>query len=184
MIPVFISRPNPFTDEQEYFLKKITEKFIVFKFSGVTLEAADYNIYDSLSCLDELIKRCYGIAVIAFGQSYIQNGTSKKGALDKTTFWESSEKSLDNSWITSPFCHIEGALGIHNRLPLLILEQDHVKIDGILKKGGHAISAPSFQLDSRSSIDDYFSDSAVSTALQTWSEEIYKKYSFINNRIV
>ena len=55
MIPVFISRPNPFTDEQEYFLKKITEKFIVFKFSGVTLEAADYNIYDSLSCLDELL---------------------------------------------------------------------------------------------------------------------------------
>ena len=79
MIPVFISRPNPFTDEQEYFLKKITEKVIVCKFSGVTLEAADFNIFDSLSCLDEALLRncCYRIRTELYSKRNLKERSSR-----------------------------------------------------------------------------------------------------------
>ena len=58
MIPIFLSRPNPYTNEQSYFLEQIIIILNEAGLQNITLEAADYNPYESLSCRNEMIKKC------------------------------------------------------------------------------------------------------------------------------
>ncbi len=184
MIPVFISRPNPYTHEQAYFLKKIIDVLNKESIENITLEAADYNPYESLSCMNEMIKRCYGMLIIAFGQYYISNGISKKGAVNNLSFFDSIESDLTNTWITSPFCHIEGALGFHYQIPILIIEQEHIKIEGMLKNGTHAIKGPQFSLKSNLVIDQYINSSSLAQVISLWLAKVREKYNFVCNKIV
>ena len=48
MIPIFLSRPNPYTNEQSYFLEQIIIILNEAGLQNITLEAADYNPYESL----------------------------------------------------------------------------------------------------------------------------------------
>lgn len=183
MIPIFISRPNPYTKEQAYFLKQIINVLNKADLHNITLEAADYNPYDSLSCMNEMIKRCYGMLIIAFGQYYINNGISKKGAIYDASFFDSRESDITNTWITSPFCHIEGALGFHHQIPILIIEQEHIKIEGILKNGSHAIKGPLFSLESNAVIKQYINSNSLNEAISLWLEKVREKYNFVHNKI-
>ena len=183
MIPIFLSRPNPYTNEQSYFLEQIIIILNEAGLQNITLEAADYNPYESLSCMNEMIKKCYGMLIIAFGQYYINSGISKKDAIQDVHFFDSIEKKLTNTWVTSPFCHIEGALGFHHKLPILIIEQEHIKIEGILKNGSHAIKGPQFSLKSNTVIKQYCNTYSLNEAVSLWLKEIKIRYNFIHNKI-
>lgn len=181
MIQIFLSRPNPFTNEQAYFLKLLEQNINKVKMTNITLEAKDYNPHESLTCLLEMIKRCYGMIIIAFGQYYIEIGTSKKGAITSRNFFESYENTLEQLWVTSPFCQIEGAIAFGNRLPILILEQYNVKAEGILKEGGHAIHAPKFSLENYTKIETYFKSLNFLHKFNEWARQVTTFYDFINN---
>lgn len=132
-IRVFLSRPNPFTKEQQYFIEKLKSTLDKYNIESITLQAKDYSPYESLTVLNEMIKRCYGMVILAFGHTYIQSGIFKKGAVKNKNFFEAEEQSLDGKWITSSFCQIEGAMAISNNIPILIIKQKNLRIDGILK---------------------------------------------------
>lgn len=183
MIQIFLSRPNPFTREQEYFLKLLEQNINRVKMKNITLEAKEYNPHESLTCLLEMIKRCYGMVIVAFGQYYIEIGTSKKGAIINQNFYESYENLLEQLWVTSPFCQIEGAIAFGNGLPILILEQYNVKIEGILKEGEHAIHAPKFSVDNYEKIEAYFKNINFLYKFDEWSKQVTTFYDFINNLI-
>lgn len=180
MIPIFLSRPNPFTYEQAVFLEFLVEKLNVAQMKNITLEAKDYNPHESLTCLSELIKRCYGMIIVAFGQYYIEKGTSKKGAVANPLFFDSCESSIDQLWATSPFCHIEGAIAFGNRLPILILQQQNIKTEGILKVGNHAIHGPTFSIETRKEIESYFQNPDLLFIFDEWSKQVVELYNFIN----
>ena len=133
--------------------------------------------------MNEMIKKCYGMLIIAFGQYYINSGISKKDAIQDVHFFDSIEKKLTNTWVTSPFCHIEGALGFHHKLPILIIEQEHIKIEGILKNGSHAIKGPQFSLKSNTVIKQYCNSYSLNEAVSLWLKEIKIRYNFIHNKI-
>lgn len=180
MIQIFLSRPNPFTCEQAYFLKLLEQQLNKVNMKNITLEAKDYNPHESLTCLLEMIKRCYGMIVVALGQYYIEIGTSKYGAINNKNFFESYENPLDQLWVTSPFCQIEGAIAFGNKLPILILEQYNVKIEGILKEGGHAIHAPKFSVENNTKIETYFKSFDFLHKFNEWAEQVTTFYDFIN----
>lgn len=181
MIQIFLSRPNPFTNEHAYFLKLLEQNINKVKMKSITLEAKDYNPHESLTCLLEMIKRCYGTIIVAFGQYYIEIGTSKKGAIVDQNFFESYEHSLDQLWVTSPFCQIEGTIAFGNRLPILILEQYNIKREGILKEGWHAIHAPKFSVENYSKIEKYFKSQNFLCKFDEWAKQVTTFYDFINN---
>lgn len=181
-VPIFISRPNPFTYEQKYFLEKLLSILEEKYFENITLQAKDYNPYESLNCLNELIKRCYGIIIVSYGQTFIEIGSYKKGAINDNCFFESEEREMNNTWITSPFCQIEGTLAFNNNLPMLILAQENIKKDGILKEGIHASFSPSFCLDSINLIDEFFSSEDFRDVFDLWEEKVLTKYKFVNNQ--
>lgn len=183
MIPIFLSRPNPFTNEQAYFLDKLIQKMSVTMLENITLEAQDYNPYESLTCLSELIKRCYGMIIVAFGQYYIEEGTSKKGAITQENFFDSYENSINQLWVTSPFCHIEGAIAFGNHLPILILEQYNLKTEGMLKTGDHAIHGPKFEIKNINQIESYFSEPSFINSFNIWYDKVMQLYNFTNRLV-
>ena len=67
-ILVFLSRANPFVNEQQLFIEKLQEKLDKFDLKTVTLQAENYDLTDSLNYLKGIIKQCYGIVIIGFKQ--------------------------------------------------------------------------------------------------------------------
>ena len=120
-ILVFLSRPNPFLNSQQIFIDKLKVKLQQFDIETITLQADNYDLTDSINYLRGMIKQCYGIIVVGFKQIFINNGTKKRGAIHNSDFFQSVEQDLSGQALTSPFCHIEGTIGLLNDLPLLII---------------------------------------------------------------
>lgn len=182
-IRVFLSRPNPFTKEQQYFLEKLKILLKKIGVETITLQAKDYSPYESLTVLNEMIKRTYGMVILAFGHTYIETGVLKKGAVKQENFFESEEKILSGKWITSSFCQIEGAMAISNNIPILIIKQENLKSDGILKDDENFVSVSGFSIDSTNKIDDFF-EKILSKEICHWKKELEKKFYKIEGKIV
>ena len=56
-IQVFLSRPNPFTQHQSFFIKEFTKLLKQSGFECVTLQAAEYSPYEVVTSLREMIQR-------------------------------------------------------------------------------------------------------------------------------
>lgn len=182
-IRVFLSRPNPFTNEQQYFIDKLKSTLENYNIESITLQAKDYSPYESLSALNEMIKRCYGMVILAFGHTYIQSGVLKKGAIQDKKFFESDEQSLDGKWITSSFCQIEGAMAISNNIPILIIKQKNLRIDGILKDDKKIVSVSDFSLEDKTQIDSFF-EQILEKEIYCWKKSLEEKFNTIEGNIV
>ena len=130
-ILVFLSRPNPFLNSQQIFIDKLKVKLQQFDIETITLQADNYDLTDSINYLRGMIKQCYGIIVVGFKQIFINNGTKKRGAIHNSDFFQSVEQDLSGQALTSPFCHIEGTIGLLNDLPLLIINEKGIREEGI-----------------------------------------------------
>lgn len=182
-IRVFLSRPNPFTKEQQYFIEKLKSTLDKYNIESITLQAKDYSPYESLTVLNEMIKRCYGMVILAFGHTYIQSGILKKGAVENKNFFEAEEQSLDGKWITSSFCQIEGAMAISNNIPILIIKQKNLRIDGILKDDQKIVSVSDFTLENTSQIDFFF-EKILEKEIYCWKKSLEKIFNKIEGKIV
>lgn len=182
-IRVFLSRPNPFTEEQLYLVEQIKLFFLEKNIETITLQAKHYSTYESFTILNEMIKRCYGMIILSFGHTYIQYGVQKKGAIKKDSFFDSKEKNLKEVWITSTFCQIEGAMAISNNIPILTIKQDNLKKNGILKEDDNIFTANNFDLESKESIDLYIKN-FYKDDVKLWINKINEKYRKIEDYMV
>ncbi len=176
-ILVFLSRPNPFVERQQHFLDKLQHKLNSLDIKTVTLQADNYDLTDSLNYLKGIMKQCYGIVIVGFKQIYIEKGSKKKGGVYNSEFFHPQEIDISGQAITSPFCHIEGTIALLNDLPLLIINEDGVREEGIIKGGKFSIKTPRFNLEQ---IDDFFEDKMVDRQIAVWAGKIIDYYLFLN----
>ena len=176
-ILVFLSRPNPFIDSQQEFLEKIQEQFDKYNIKTVTLQADNYDLTDSLNYLKGIIKQCYGIAIIGFKQIFIEKGSKKKGGKDNPHYYYPNEIDISGQALTSPFCHIEGTIGLLNNLPLLIINEEGIREEGIITGGKFSTKTKRFNL---SNIDDFFNDKVVEQQIAVWAGKVIEYYLFLN----
>ncbi|HJG03939.1 hypothetical protein [Ligilactobacillus salivarius] len=181
-IRIFLSRPNPFTDNQMYFIKKLKSVLNNLEIETITLQAKDYSPYESLTTLNEMIKRCYGMIILAFGHTYIRHGVLKLGSVERENFFASKEEHICDQWITSPFCQIEGAMAISNNIPIFIIKQENLKSDGILKEDGKISSVSNFSLESTEKID-YFFEFVLIKKIYPWYNTVQKEFNKIEKKI-
>lgn len=176
-ILVFLSRPNPFLDSHEYFISKLQEQFDKYNIQTVTLQADNYDLTDSINYLRGMIKQCYGIAIIGFKQMFIETGYKKKGGKANCKFYYPDEIDISGESLTSPFCHIEGTIGLLNDLPLLIINENGVREEGIIKGGKFCTKTNKFEL---SSIDTFFGSKTVEQQIAVWAGKVTEYYLFLN----
>lgn len=179
IIPVFLSRPNPYLIEQDLFINRLNTLLKTLNVETITLQADDYDLSDSIEYLKGMIKQCYGIIIIGFGQILIENGKKKPGAVENDSFYFSKEEIIDNTFITSPFCHIEGTIGLIYDLPLLIINEKGIRQEGIISGGRFSVKTIQFNLKE---IDAFFANSLFQRQLCVWIGEITKRYLFLQQR--
>lgn len=175
-ILVFLSRPNPFLDSHQYFILKLQEQFDKYNIETITLQADDYDLTDSIKYIKGMIKQCYGIVIVGFKQIFIEIGSKKKGGKENSDFYYPNEIDISGQSLTSPFCHIEGTIGLLNDLPLLVINEDGVREEGIIKGGNFCTKTKNFNL---SAIDDFFNNVTIEQQIAVWAGKVTEYYLFL-----
>lgn len=176
-ILVFLSRPNPFLDNHQYFIEKLQNELDKYNIKTITLQADNYDLTDSLNYLKGMIKKCYGIVIIGFKQLFIENGSKKKGGKENPNYYFPTEIDISGEALTSPFCHIEGTIALLNDLPLLIINESGVREEGIIKGGKFCTKTNKFDL---SNIDEFFCNKTVKQQIAVWAGKVTEYYLFLN----
>lgn len=176
-ILVFLSRPNPFNQKQVNFINKLKRALKVQNVETVTLQAGNYDLTDSLNYLKGIIRQCYGMIIVSFHQYFIEKGYKKKDSENNPEFFYPQEIDVSGQAITSPFCQIEGTIGLLYDLPLLIINEIGVREEGIIKGGRFSVKTQNFKL---SCIDDFFNSDELKNKLAVWLGKVKEYYLFLN----
>ena len=177
-IPIFLSRPNPFVENHLYFLQMLKQELKRREIKPITLQANNYDISDSLNYLMGMIQRCYGLIIVGFKQIYIESGCKKRNGInDPKKYYYGAERELKNTALTSPYCQIEGTIGLINRLPILIINEQGLFEEGIVVGGRFSSKTKQFDL---TDIDAFFVDPLVCHKIDEWADQVHKLYNFLN----
>ena len=176
-ILVFFSRPNPYLVEQQIFIDKLQEIFKNHNLQTITLQAGDYDLTDSINYLKGMIRQCYGIVIVGFKQVHIDKGSKKKGGKSNDEFFYPEEIDISGQALTSPFCHIEGTIGLLYDLPLLIINEEGVREEGIIKGGRFSVKTIKFDL---SQMENFFESNTFKEQLLVWIGKVMDYYLFLN----
>lgn len=106
-----------------------------------------------------------------------RNGKQKKGGIKKSNFYYPNEINISGQALTSPFCHIEGTIGLLNDLPLLVINEEGVREEGIIKGGKFCVKTNRFNL---TSIDSFFHDETVEKQIAVWAGKVTEYFLFLN----
>ena len=171
MIPVFLSYPKPFLPAQEVFIKNINDYLKDRGIESRTLGVNEYDMEVPLTSIRRIISESHGLISIALRKTYASGIASRPGELFKEPSDDSEEplKTYEitdsNIWFTSPWCQIETAMAFQVGLPILILREKGVYVEGILEKGAIGLYMPEIDFDSS---ENFFSTTMWRDLIGQW----------------
>jgi hypothetical protein len=77
---------------------------------------------------------------------------------------------LNAVWLTSPWSHIEPAMAYQIGLPILLLRESGVRVDGMLEPGTAGVYMPTFDLSVP--LDTYFSSAEWNDLIWKWERRV------------
>lgn len=164
--PVFLSYPKPFDKRQHAFVQTLSEHLIARDFAPRTLGVTDYNNQAPLKAIRKIMMESYGLITVAFRRTYLKDATGNyRTDIDSLTPYD-----LKDTWITSPWAHIEPAMAYQLGLPIMILRESGVVADGVLEKGVVGLYMPEFDLEKDAS--DYLQSREWRHLIRNWESEV------------
>ena len=171
-IPIFLSYPKPFMENQRGFIKQICEYLDSRGFIGRTLGVTDYDMQEPLTAIRRLMLECNGLITIALRRVYMEKASGKPSS----DILE-NEYSLNEKWLTSPYCQIEPAMAFQIGLPILIFREAGVIAEGILEKGVTGTYLP--EVNIHKSLDTYLQGEEWKQLIGSWEGHVR---SVVNNK--
>lgn len=164
-IPIFLSYPKPFKDNQRGFIKQVYDYLDSRGFAGRTLGVTDYDMQEPLTAIRRLMLECNGLITIALRRVYIEKGEGKPlSDVDEKSY------SLNDKWLTSPYCQIEPAMAFQIGLPILIFRELGVIDEGILERGVTGTYLP--EIDINKSLDTYLKGEEWKQLIGSWEGHV------------
>jgi hypothetical protein len=160
-ISVFLSYPKPFLSKQEFFLERVLSYLDSRGIAPRTLGVTDYDLEAPLKAIRRMLLECNGLVTIAFRRSLVVQGRVRPD----TDLPDLVEQSIDNTWLTSPWAQIEGAMAYQLGLPILLFREKGVIAEGILEKGVVGLYMPEFDV---SDPNKYFSTLEWNEVMGKW----------------
>lgn len=160
-IPVFLSYPKPYLKRQDQFIEKLKSVLDNQGFLARTLGVTDYDMEEPLTAIRRLMLECNGIITVGFRRTLIKDGVVKPDS-----DIEDTATILKDTWITSPYSHIEPAMAFQIGLPIIIIRENGVIADGILEKGVIGTYLPEFNLDG--DVEEYLNSNEWNQILGKW----------------
>lgn len=161
-ISIFLSVPKPHLQVQQDFLDQITRFLDGRGFSPRTLGITDYDMDAPLKAIRRLLLESNGLITLAFRRTRIDSAVTRPDA----DLPDCEEKQLSDTWLTSPYCHIEPAMAYQLGLPVLIFRENGVAPDGLLDRGVIGTFMPVF--DTSTPADEYLNSTEFNDILGKW----------------
>ncbi len=140
-IPVFLSYPKPYCKSQEDFIAQVCDYLESRGIAARTLGVTDYDMQEPLTAIRRLLLESNGLITIALRRSHIKEGIGKPSSDTGQASY-----SLNDTWLSSPYCQIEPAMAFQIGLPILIFREAGVIAEGMLEKGVTGTYLPEFDL--------------------------------------
>jgi hypothetical protein len=127
-INVFFSAGGPSSDGQKLFISRLKEVIEAENLIPATTPFAD-RIEDTINKIEETMDQCSGAIILAFERVYVEKGQEfRSGNLPNRT-----PKLLEDVKLTTVWNQIEAAMAELRKLPLLIIFENGLRIDGFLE---------------------------------------------------
>jgi hypothetical protein len=126
-LPVFLSFPQPFNSAQEAFVSSLVDRLSERNIAARTLGVNEYDNEVPLGIVRRMLLESNGVIAVALRRYEIASCVMKPGARD--------ERQFEKTWFTSPWPHIETAMGYQLGLPILVLREQGTHTDGVLERG-------------------------------------------------
>jgi hypothetical protein len=126
-IYVFLSAGSPATERQQQFVTQLQNALP----ENFALKRAPFaaRIEETIKYIEATLSECSGAIILAFERVYVEKGEEFRGGqLPRRT-----PKPLTNVKLTTVWNQIEAALAELRGLPLLIMFEDGLRIDGFLE---------------------------------------------------
>lgn len=163
-IPVFLSRAQPHTMPQARFLKALCKHLRSRGLEPRTVGDTDFGL-NGLDAVRGLLRQCNGIISVAFRRAVVRDGVDRPDA-DQSLGDAVREVILTDTWLTTPWCHMEAAMAYQIGLPVLLVVENGVRQDGALENGVLGQYPPQFDLEA----DDRDLDAVFAGNLEKWRQ--------------
>ncbi|MBO6186807.1 MAG: hypothetical protein J6O88_19330 [Chryseobacterium sp.] len=124
---IFISVGGTSNTEQETFVKAVEDRLTSENLLPNTVGRNKFSADAPLKAVKELMDEGSGLIVIALERTYYENGLESRGG--------NKEKVLQNIKYTTPWNQIEAGMAYVKGLPILVIIEDGIKIEGLLENG-------------------------------------------------
>ncbi|MGV6849035.1 MAG: hypothetical protein ACWA5A_11735 [Marinibacterium sp.] len=124
---VFLSVGGTANKTQETFVTELENRL---RAEGLTPNTVGRNTFSSdapLKTVEELMSRCDGTIVLALERTFLAKGSEKRGG--------EKERELENVSFATPWNQIEAAMSYANGMPLLVIVEEGLKLEGLLEPG-------------------------------------------------
>jgi hypothetical protein len=163
-IPVFLSRTQPHTVAQKQFLEALCGYLRSRGLDARTVGHTDFGL-NGLEAVRGLLRQSNGLICVAFRRSIVRQGVDRPDA-NRALGDGLRSIPLKDTWLTTPWCHMEAAMAYQIGLPVLLLVQKGVRQDGVLEDGVLGQYPPVFNLESdQRDLDAVFADN-----LEKWRQ--------------
>jgi hypothetical protein len=142
-VPIFFSRPNPATRNQEMFVGELADQLRGIGLEPRTLGVGEYSVDAPLSTVRILMSESNGLVVVACRRYRSEN-------LFRLVLGDDGadgEVGLERKYLTSPWCQIEPGMAFQLGLPILLIRERGVLADGVLEQGVVGLYMPEVDIE-------------------------------------
>ncbi|WP_228370432.1 hypothetical protein [Gottschalkia acidurici] len=179
-IPVFLSYATPYNENQIIFLNKVIEEIRSILLFPRTLGVTEQETESPITSIRRMILTSYGMLAVAFHRVHIDSAVSRPNT--------SSEQIHVDIWLSNPYIQIEPAMAYQQGLPLMIIVEDGVLLDGvfggILEQGAIPLFIPRFSVENEAAINDFFSSVAWKSVFLDWVSQVRAYYESVTNKVI
>ena len=124
---IFLSVGRTSTKEQEDFVKAVEDFLQNHGLIPQTLGRTFFSSMQPLKAVDDLMRQCYGVVIVAFERIQIEAGIEKRGSPE--------EHRLENTALPTVWNQIEAAMAYTLGHPLLVIIESGLRSEGLLERG-------------------------------------------------
>ena len=124
---IFLSVGRTSTKEQEDFVKAVEDFLQSHGLIPQTLGRTFFSSIQPLKAVDDLMRQCCGVVVVAFERIQIVTGIEKRGSPE--------EHRLESTALPTVWNQIEAAMAYTLSHPLLVIIENGLRSEGLLERG-------------------------------------------------
>jgi hypothetical protein len=155
---IFVSMGWPYTEDYARFREEL-EKFLRdhCRVDPRIIGKNEYPPGNPLDKIDQVIRECDGVMIVAYERKRVLDGLEKPGGKD--------QKAIAHASYTTPWNHVESAIAFSLRKPMYILVQRGLVQEGLIEnKADWYVQETEFTLEALRS-------DAVSESISAWVRE-------------